>query len=270
MAMHEKSFIHLTSHQHQQSWKTEVIAETDSWICLNKQTHLGTEYDHHHQERPHMTAIIEHDLQRQAGWVRDRGINWLQPVNVLDFETTGVSLWARNEQSLQKLKDQLHAEKPNRIYHALCMGTPESASFSVDLLLAPHRFQPWLMKSSKQGKKSLTHFETLETFGKHTLLKATPLTERYHQIRCHLYCKQHPVVADALYGGDILMLSELKRHYRFKKNRPERPLLDRAAIHLAELHIEDPDTGQEHCLEAAAQRDWQVAMKYLREFARPV
>ena len=63
-----------------------------------------------------------------------------------------------------------------------------------------------MMKSSKQGKKSITQFEVIEAFRKHTLLKATSWTERYHQVRTHLYCKQLPIVGDALYGGDLLML----------------------------------------------------------------
>ena len=86
MSMHDKTYVHLTSHDHQQSWKTEVIAETPRWICLNKPSHLATEYDHYHQDRPHMSAIVENDLRRQAGWIKERNIRWLKPVNILDFE----------------------------------------------------------------------------------------------------------------------------------------------------------------------------------------
>ena len=122
--MHDKTYVHLTSHEHQQSWKTEVIAETPRWICLNKPSHLATEYDHYHQDRPHMSAIVENDMRRQAGWIKERNIRWLKPVNILDFETSGASLWAKEEETLQQLKDTFHSEKPNRIYHALCHGTP--------------------------------------------------------------------------------------------------------------------------------------------------
>lgn len=268
MSMHDKTYVHLTSHEHQQSWKTEVIAETPRWICLNKPSHLGTEYDHYHQDRPHINAIVENDLRRQAGWIKERNIRWLKPVNILDFETSGASLWAKEEEALQQLKDTFHSEKPNRIYHTLCHGTPVEPSFTVNLLLAPHRFQPWMMKSSNQGKKSITHFEMIEAFRKHTLLKATSLTERYHQVRTHLHCKQLPIVGDALYGGDLLMLSELKRSYRFKKNRPERPLFDRAAIHLAEIEVKDTFAEITKTLQADPPHDWKVAMKYLQQYGK--
>ena len=104
---------------------------------------------------------------------------------------------------------------------------------------------------------------------KHTLLKATSWTERYHQVRTHLYCKQLPIVGDALYGGDLLMLSELKRSYRFKKNRPERPLFDRAAIHLAEIEVEDTFAEETKTLQADPPHDWKVAMKYLQQYGKP-
>ena len=267
MSDKNKKFIHLTSHAHELSWKTEVIGEADTWICLNKQTHLGTEHDHHHQDRPHMQAIVEQDIKRQAGWMRERGIDYLRPANILDFETTGASLWGKNESGALVLKDCIHSEKPNRFFHALVHGSPEEEQFEVDLRLTPHRFQPWIMKASKEGKKTVTQFEVLEKFQGYTLLKCIPVTERYHQVRAHLGCRKLPVVGDAIYGGGLLMLSEMKRNYRQKKDRPERPLLDRAAIHLTELHFPDPISGEDQTIKAPMQHDWEVAFKYLRKYA---
>lgn len=267
MADRDKTYIHLTSHAHEQSWKTEVIAESSSWICFNKHTHLGTEYDHYHQDRPHMTGIVENDLTREAGWIKERGITWLTPVHTLDFETTGASLWAKNESAAEKLKNVFHSEQPNRIYQALIHGSPEEDVFEIDLKLAARPFQQWLMKADKTGKKSLTQCETIERLKAYTLLRCKPVTERHHQVRAHLACRKHPVVADASYGGDVLMLSELKRNYRFKKDRPEKPLMDRAAIHLEQLRFPDPDTGEEICLIAPMHRDWEVAFKYLKQYA---
>ena len=116
MSDKKKKFIHLTSHVHELSWKTETIGEGEAWICLNKQTHLGTEYDHHHQDRPHMEAIVEQDLTRQAGWIRERGIEYLKPVNILDFETTGASLCTK----------QIYQEAADQIMAAIAELTPNS------------------------------------------------------------------------------------------------------------------------------------------------
>ncbi len=214
-----------------------------------------------------MEAIVEQDLQRQAGWIRERNIGFLKPVNILDFETTGVSLWAKSEPAEIFLKDCIHSEQPNRIFHALVHGSPEEDQFEIDLKLIPHRFQPWVMKASKDGKKSITQCEVLERFRGYTLLKCIPITERYHQVRVHLSCRQFPIVGDSIYGGGLLMLSEMKRNYRHKKNRPERPLLDRAAIHLAEFSFPDPDSQETQSVAAPMQHDWEVAFKYLRKYA---
>ena len=267
MSDKKKKFIHLTSLVHELSWKTEILGDAASWICMNKQTHLGTEYDHHHQDRPHMQAIVEQDFERDAGWIRERNIGYLKHVNILDFETTGASLWAKSELAEKSLKDWFHSERSNREFHALVHGSPEEDQFEVDLKLIPHQFQPWVMKSSKEGKKSVTQFEVLERYRGYTLLKCVPITERYHQIRAHLGCRQLPIVGDAIYGGGLLMLSEMKRNYRHKRNQPERPLLDRAAIHLAHLEFQDPDSGEAQKLQAPMQHDWEVAFKYLRKYA---
>ena len=199
--------------------------------------------------------------------MKDRGIEWLAPVLSLDFETTGASLWAKNEHAAEKLKNVFHSEQPNRSYHALVHGCPEEDLFEIDLKLAPRPFQQWLMKADKTGKKSVTQCETIERLKGYTLLQCKPITERHHQVRAHLACRQTPVVADASYGGDVLMLSELKRNYRFKKDRPEQPLMDRAAIHLQQIQFPDPDTGEMQVVEAPMHRDWEVAFKYLTRFA---
>ena len=214
-----------------------------------------------------MTAIVENDLTRGAGWIKQRGIEWLKPVNIVDFETTGASLWAKSEAAAEKLKNVFHSEQPNRIFHALVHGSTTEDVFEIDLKLSPRPFQQWLMKADKNGKKSLTQCETIERLKGYTLLQCKPITERHHQVRAHLACRQWPVVGDASYGGDVLMLSELKRNYRFKKDRPERPLLDRAAIHLHQIQFPDPDTGESQHLEAPMHHDWEVAFKYLTRYA---
>jgi hypothetical protein len=43
--------------------------------------------------------------------------------------------------------------------------------------------------------------------------------------------------------------------------------MDRAAIHLEQLRFPDPDTGEEICLTAPMHRDWEVAFKYLKQYA---
>ena len=122
---------------------------------------------------------------------------------------------------------------------------------------------------AKNGKKSKTRFEVLETFPRcgYALLKCEPLIGRTHQIRAHLRYAGFPVVGDELYGGKPLWLSRLKPNYRLKPGHEERPLLSRATVHAEELSLPHPVTGATVTITAPCPKDLKVAVKYLRRFA---
>jgi RluA family pseudouridine synthase len=178
-------------------------------------------------------------------------------------------LLAKDKTTLVALANLFGSEKPLKNYVALVHGTPPEAAFEVDARLAPHPLKIGLVRvDPKNGKKSKTRFEVLEKFSGHTLLQCEPLTGRTHQIRVHLRHVGLPVVGDRLYGGKPLWLSRLKRDYRLKPGREERPLLSRVALHAEELTLPHPVTGQTVTITAPWPKDLKVAVKYLRQFAR--
>jgi 23S rRNA-/tRNA-specific pseudouridylate synthase len=121
--------------------------------------------------------------------------------------------------------------------------------------------------SGKTGKKSCTRFEVLERFASCTLLRCRPLTNRTHQVRVHLRHAGHPIVGDRLYGGHPLLLSSLKREYRLKAGRTERPLLDSVALHAESLEIRHPVTDEVVRIVAPWPKHLRVAVKFLRQYA---
>ena len=107
----------------------------------------------------------------------------------------------------------------------------------------------------------------LEKFNGWSLLKCQPMTGRTHQIRVHLRQAGLPVAGDAGYGGSPLLLSRLKPGYRLKPNHTERPLINRVALHAAELKLPHPVTGAEVAISAPWPKDLKVAVNYLRRYA---
>src|SRR5438876_2502591 len=111
-------------------------------------------------------------------------------------------------------------------------------------------WSPDLMRSElirvdpKRGKRAITTFKVRERYRGWTLVECQPLTDRAHQIRVHLKHKGFPIVADRLYGGRPLLLSSLKREYRLKPGVTERPLMSRVALHVQEIQIPHPVTGE--------------------------
>ena len=124
------------------------------------------------------------------------------------------------------------------------------------------------MRIDRQGgKKSQTNCRVAEQFRGFTLLHCQPLTGRTHQIRVHLRSVGLHIVGDVDYAGSPLYLSQIKSSYRPKFDEPERPLLDRVALHAERLEINHPVTGASIVITAELPKDLRVALKYLRQFS---
>ena len=138
----------------------------------------------------------------------------------------------------------------------------------MDAKLSPHPVKLGEMRvDPKGGKRSETQFEVLEQFSDWCWVRCTPLTGRTHQIRIHLKHAGFPIVGDELYGGKQLWLSRLKKDYRLKPGREERPLLSRVALHAEELTIVHPVTNETVTIKSGLPKDLRVALKYLRLYA---
>ena len=88
-----------------------------------------------------------------------------------------------------------------KIYLAVAVGAPKQNEWTCELKLAPDKKRFRRMKvDARFGKESETHFKMLETRGKFSLVEATPVTGRTHQIRVHLTESGLPIVGDELYG----------------------------------------------------------------------
>ncbi|HEY1490015.1 MAG TPA: RNA pseudouridine synthase, partial [Verrucomicrobiae bacterium] len=75
------------------------------------------------------------------------------------------------------------------------------------------------------------------------------------------------IVGDEVYGGKPLWLSRLKKDYRLKPGREERPLLGRVALHLEELTMPHPFTNETVAIKSEWPKDLKVALKYLHLYS---
>jgi len=262
------SAVKLSSPTTREFWEVPVLFEDDHLLALDKPAGLLTSPDRYDPHRPNLMKLLHAAIAAGKPWARERGLNYLMNAHRLDFGTSGVILLAKNKPALVSLANLFGSEKPLKKYVALVQGSPAKNEFEVDAKLAPHPVKIGLMRvDAKNGKKSRTRFAVLEKFSSYTLLRCEPLTGRTHQIRAHLRYVRLPVVGDELYGGKKLWLSRLKRDYRLKPGREERPLISRVALHAEELTLPHPVTGEILKITAPWPKDLKVAIKYLRQFA---
>ena len=201
----------------------------------------------------------------------ERNLTYLNNEHRLDGDTSGVLLLAKNKPAHHRAGRfvQLRKSRCGNMSRS-CVATCWKNQFEVNAKLAPHPVKPGVMRVDKDnGKQAKTKFDVLENFPRHgyALLNCEPLTDRAHQIRVHASHVDLPIVGDELYGGKKLWLSRLKKDFRLKPGREERPLLSRAALHAEELSLPHPVTGETVTIKSEWPKDLRVAVKYLRQYS---
>jgi tRNA pseudouridine32 synthase/23S rRNA pseudouridine746 synthase len=140
-------------------------------------------------------------------------------VHLLDMSTSGLLVFARGADMLQRLSFLFRERAVKKFYIAIVSGRVENTAGEVDLPLAsdwPNR--PRQKADLTIGKPSLTRYRLLENMkypfhasihhGEPGLsasrIELEPVTGRTHQLRVHMAAIGHPVLGDELYGGNVV------------------------------------------------------------------
>jgi RluA family pseudouridine synthase len=192
-------------------------------------------------------------------------------VHRLDKETSGVILFATSLDAARSLSRQFREREVSKTYLAIVRGTPPEESGTIDLLLGDDPYHPGrAVVARKRGKQAITEWTRTEPFAGYALLTLSPKTGRMHQIRVSLAHQGYPLLVDPSYaGGRELKLSELKRNYKAKEEREERPLIKRVSLHAAAIALDHPITGERIEIRTPPPKDFSLTLKYLRMY-RPL
>ncbi len=234
-----------------------IVYEDDWLIAFNKPSGLPAAPD---RAQPGRASLIELARAQLAGDIHNTFL--------LDDEASGLALCAKNRTALAAVTGQFQQHTETRRYLALVLHAPPRDEMEVSQPLEPDPDLPGRMRIGG-GKRALarTRIRILTRWRGYSLLSAIPETSQPHQIRAHLAFLGCPALADRLYGSaGGLKLSALKPRYRFKP-QPERPLLDRLALHAAHLSLKHPATQAPLAIEAPLPKDFRIAIGYLERFA---
>ncbi|APX34487.1 RNA pseudouridine synthase [Brachybacterium sp. P6-10-X1] len=172
-------------------------------------------------------------------------------VSRLDVGTSGLMVIARTERAYTTLKDAFRAREVGKVYHAVCQGTPDQPEGTIEAAIGRSPNHDYKFAVRRDGKHSVTHYETLEALHGATLLKVRLETGRTHQIRVHLAALHHPLVGDPLYGADPTLAARIG--------------LIRQWLHAMELTFLHPATGREVTFTSQYPRDLGAALDALRD-----
>lgn len=130
-------------------------------------------------------------------------------INRLDRETSGIVLVAKTSAAARKAAIAMQEGHIKKTYLALVAGHPDQDEFSIDAPIIRQGevadTQIHLKRTiNSAGAHAITHFKVQKRFenkhGQFSLIEATPITGRTHQIRVHIASAGHHVVGDKIYG----------------------------------------------------------------------
>jgi RluA family pseudouridine synthase len=226
-------------------WKADrcLIYVDDALLVISKPTGLLSLPDGYNPDLPHLRSVFEPHFGRL--WI----------VHRLDKETSGVIVLARSKTAHRALNDAFAGRTTTKMYHALVVGEPAWQERTVNLPLLPngdrrHR----TVVHIGRGKLSITHFDVLERFGHHALIRAVPETGRRHQIRAHLAAVGLPVAVDMLYG----------KHANSAIRHLHRLNLHRLGLHARSIQIAHPITQETMQFDAPYPEDFDSALRQCR------
>jgi 23S rRNA pseudouridine955/2504/2580 synthase len=159
---------------------------------------------------------------------------YLELVHRLDKDTSGVLLVAKKRSALKHLHEQLRSKTMQKDYLALVRGQWQASDKSVKapLLKITLKSGERIVRVNKEGKESETRFKIMQRYQGCTLVKASPVTGRTHQIRVHCQYAGHPIACDDKYSEQ--QFDDSMRALG----------LDRLFLHAAELKFTHPENNE--------------------------
>lgn len=191
----------------------------------------------------HRSLIDRHETRFAMQMARDLLGRRVYPVHRLDKPTSGVLLFALSPESAAILTEFFSRGELSKRYLAVTRGiTPEFGTIDYPLQEEQDRRDPY-RQEGKEPQEAVTTFRRLASVelpfavgryptSRYSLVEATPLTGRRHQIRRHMKHIFHPLVGDVNYGEG--------RHNRFFR---EELGCHRLLLHASELTFPHPTEG---------------------------
>ncbi|MFC0969808.1 23S rRNA pseudouridine(955/2504/2580) synthase RluC [Pasteurella multocida] len=180
---------------------------------------------------------------------------FLELVHRLDRDTSGILLVAKKRSALRSLHEQLREKTVQKDYLALVRGQWQSHCKVVKAPLLKNELSSGerIVRVSEQGKPSETRFSIEERYEYATLVKASPVTGRTHQIRVHSQYAGHPIALDDKYGD---------KHFDEQMTQLG---LTRLFLHAFSIRFEHPKTGETLRINAPLDPEMKKILGALRE-----
>jgi len=174
----------------------------------------------------------------------------LYPVHRLDADTSGIVLFARDEDTADALQLMFKQHHIKKIYKALVRGTLKEKGERKTYIRCLEKqpgYEKWGTSKGPDAREAITSWRVEEHIRNYaSLVRVEPATGRYHQIRIHFSEMGHPLFGDRIYG-----------------DRQDPAPCNRHMLHAFAITFQNPNNQEKIKITCSLPKDFIALMKVL-------
>ena len=179
---------------------------SDEQLQKNSHLEINVVYEDEHICVVNKPANIEVTGENSLTTLLEKQKLFIKPCHRLDRNTTGLVLFAKDEEALNILLDKFKNHEIEKHYKAKVVGIPtkKQATLTAYLFKDAKKSLVYISDTPKKGyEKIVTSYQVIEENKKEntSILDVTLHTGKTHQIRAHLAHIGHPILGDGKYGN---------------------------------------------------------------------
>lgn len=183
----------------------EIIYEDKELIVINKPSGLLSISGGNEKENTAYHLVSEY-LKSKNKKVK------VFVVHRLDKDTSGVLMFAKNEEIKNKLQNNWNKIVYKRGYLAIIEGKLNKKSGTIKNYLDESKTQMVYITNNKKGKLAITNYQVLKETRYNSLVEIFLDTGRKNQIRVHMQSLGHSIVGDKKYGATTNPIKRMGLH----------------------------------------------------------
>ena len=186
--------------------KLDIIYEDKNIIVVNKPARLLTVATETEKEKTLFHKVLEYEKKKHKS-------NKVFIVHRLDYDTSGIIVFAKNMKIKSMLQDNWNNLASLREYVAVVDGKPMYNKQTIKTWLKENKnMVTYSSKRVNDGKLAITKYEVIVSNSKYSFLKIHILTGRKNQIRVHMKEIGHPIIGDTKYGSNNNQAKRMMLH----------------------------------------------------------
>ena len=186
-----------------------ILYEDDFIIAINKTSNLPV-----HPSILHYENTLSNGVQY---YYLEKGLKTkIRPVNRLDKDTSGIVVFAKypfiQNNLARQMKDGSYVKKYLGVVEGIF--SPDHGVINAPIIRKEGSIiERTVDLSCKiESAQAITHYKTLKSFNKYSLVEYSLETGRTHQIRVHSAYMFHPLLGDTLYGNSSSLINRQALH----------------------------------------------------------